>query len=261
MRHMAVVARHLAENGFAVYRSDLLNHVGLSAGDIEQFSLTEALEGVRAVAREIIEAEDVGGLVVVAASLSFRLAIRMAVLDDYVRGIVGLVGVVDTRYTLSQAFGTDFFALPRPRWPDYAQFEKYKISAASFGPDCIEREWLELSDCVDELERVRCDVTNFCGGHDRWVRIEDVRRAFATEGKASRVLIEMPDVEHELARNPMAVNEMLRVMTHHVLQAGCKTGEHAADETVDVSFDAMAAQTIYERRYEAEVRDRRTAGV
>jgi acyl transferase len=260
MRHMAVVARHLAENGFVVYRSDLRNHVGLSEGEIEQFSLTDALEGARAVGERIIEAENAGGLVVVAASLSFRIAIRMATLDSYVKGIVGLVGVVDTRYTLSQAFGADFFALPRPEWPSYAEFERYQISAASFGPDCMDRGWLELSDCIDELERVSCPVTNFCGGNDKWVRIEDIRRAFATSQEAGRLLIEMPDSEHELARNPVAVNGMLRDVTHSVREAALENEAGNDGDVVDLSFDAMAAQTIFERRYEAEVRSERSVG-
>jgi acyl transferase len=257
MRHMAVIARHLAENGFVVYRSDLRNHVGLSDGDIEQFSMTEALEGICAVAGKVIEAESVPKLIVVAASLSFRLAIRMAARDENVSGIIGLVGVVDTRYTLSQAFETDFFALPRPDWPTYAQFEKYRISSATFGPDCVDENWLERDDCIDELGGVQCYVTNFCGGNDKWVRIEDIRRAFASGRDAGRVLVEMPDAEHELARNPVAVNNMLRDVALYALKTQSVDGSHKEDVCiVDLSFDAMAAQTIFERRYESEARER-----
>jgi acyl transferase len=259
---MAVIARHLAENGFVVYRSDLRNHVGLSEGDIEQFSMTEALDGLRTVAEKVLETEKVSKLIVVPASLSFRLAIRMAAQDENVSGIIGLVGVVNTRYTLTQAFGTDFFALPRHEWPTYAEFEKYRISSVTFGPDCVDEGWLEFDSCIDELEHVQCPVTNFCGGNDKWVRVEDIRRAFASSWSAGRVLVEMPDVEHELARNPVAVNDMLREVARYALEARSEDGSYDRGASiVDLSFDAMAAQTIFERRYEAEARERRAIGV
>jgi acyl transferase len=256
MRHTAVIARQLADNGFVVYRSDLRNHVGLSDGDIEQFTMTQALDGVRVVAEKVMEVEKNEQVLIVAASLSFRLAVRMAAIDKNVSGLIGLVGVVDTRHTLSQAFNDDFFARARGDWPVYAEFERYQIASATFGPDCVDQGWLELADCIHELERIQCGIVNFCGGNDKWVRIDDIRTAFSSNQGARRIVVEMPDVEHELAKNPVAVNELLRDITRYALEVGAGY-RNQENEVVDLSFDAMAAQTIFERRQEAAAGSRR----
>ena len=44
MRHMAPVALYLASAGFKVYRCDYLDHVGLSDGEIYDFTMTTMYE-------------------------------------------------------------------------------------------------------------------------------------------------------------------------------------------------------------------------
>lgn len=258
MRHVAVIARHMAANGFTVYRCDLPGHIGLSSGDITEFTMSRAFAGIHAVVEHVRQEEDVSPISVVAMSLSFRIAVRLAAVDPEIARVVGLVGVVNPRRTLSQVFDEDLFARKPSEWPDYAQFERYKIASVPFAPDFVENGWLEMDRCVEELAKVLCPVVNFCGRNDEWVQIDEVRTAFAYGGQ--RAVVEMPNVEHELSRNPVAVNALLRELT---VRAGALDGEERtlasfATTIKDLSFDEMAAQVVFERRREREVQEKLT---
>jgi Acyl transferase len=95
-------AAHLLVNGFTVIRFDPTNSVGLSDGDIADFTLTGLLDDLRLVASWAADAFAVSGIGVFAVSLSGRAALRAAAAEAGLLRIVGSVAcVADVRATLN----------------------------------------------------------------------------------------------------------------------------------------------------------------
>jgi pimeloyl-ACP methyl ester carboxylesterase len=247
MRHYAVIARQLTQNGLTVYRLDHPNHIGLSDGIIANFTLSGVEEGLRATLELVRTTERSAGTVIVAASLSFRVAIRHAVTAD-LSGIVGVVGVVNPRQTLARVFGVDLFDVTPDGAPRDVEFEGHRVTSSVFAPDCLDNDWLELEDTAADLRCVQSPVTNLCGSSDEWVLVADVRQAFASGVAKGRVVVEMPYVEHELAKNPVAVNSMLAELTRRVWTY-CDP-KSPANEMIELTFDEMAEQIVFERHLE-----------
>ncbi len=248
MRHMAPVALYLATNGFRVYRCDYLDHIGLSDGDIYEFTMTAMYESQRAVLKAI-EAHEGRHPVVVAASLANRTAIRLLAGDERLVGLIGIVGVVDTHKTLTKVFGADWVAMTADEHPDHAEFERKRIRADSWWSDWNAGDWITLERTIAELSAVPQPVVNFCGSDDDWVALADVQRAFEEGDGGPRRLIELPYVEHELSSNPVAGRTVMREVVR--LAAELATGEKR--DPVDPDFSQIAEQVLFERELEREI--------
>ncbi len=249
MRHMAPVALYLAANGFRVYRCDYLDHVGLSDGDIYDFTMTSMYESQRA-ALEVIEQREERSPVVVAASLANRTAIRLLAHNDGLAGLIGIVGVVDTRKTLSKVFGEDWVSMPVDQHPEHAEFERKQIRRETWWNDWNAGDWITLESAIAELRTIRQSVVNFCGSADDWVALADVEHAFEMGDGGHRLIIELPYVEHELSTNPIAGQAVLREVARVAVDLAVIGDKH---DSVEPGFEQIAEQVVYERALENEV--------
>lgn len=249
MRHMAPVALCLASAGFKVYRCDYLDHVGLSDGEIYDFTMTTMYESLQATIRAIEEREERQPLIV-AASLANRTAIRLLAEDTRAAGLIGIVGVVDSRKTISKVFGEDWVAMPDDQIPPYAEFERKRVCGETWMRDWTAGDWISLESTIAELRRISQPVANFCGSADDWVEIADVEHAFAIGDGGPRQLIELPYVEHELSSNPIAGQAVMREVVR-VAEDIAEIGDKP--DSVEPGFEQIAEQIVYERALENEV--------
>lgn len=252
MRHVAGLARALVDNGVTVYRCDYIDHVGLSDGQIWDFTLTGMYDSLRALVANVRDVEGLDTeLVVVASSLGARPALRLAARHpDGIAGLVNVVGVVDTRYTLRRVFEDDLSRYPAEHWgpADYVEFEGKRINALRFRKSWLEDGWLDTAETEREITAVSCPIVNYCGSSDDWVEVAEVKRIYGVGGSGARRVVELPFVEHDLARNPVAAQTVLREVTRSTLTyVGAGT-----DDIAETSFLDLAVQLPYERRFEAE---------
>lgn len=249
MRHMAAAARYLSANGFVVYRCDYVDHVGLSEGEILGFTLTGMSDSLQALVERIAEDEPDASIVVVAASLAARACFRLATTEPRLSGVLGIFGVVNTRFTLRRVFGAEAVDRPLEHVPpdELMTFERKRISSARFLSDFHANDWSGLDGTRHDLERVACPVVNFCGSADDWIDLAEVKDVFASAAGRARV-VELPFVEHDLAKNPVAGQALMREVTRHALR--CADGSDPAD-VAEPSFADIAAQIPYERGVEA----------
>ncbi|MGL5828160.1 MAG: hypothetical protein ACRC0L_01165 [Angustibacter sp.] len=248
MRSTALTARLLADNGFVVYRCDYADHIGLSSGNIWDFTLSTMYESLAALYRQVLAIEGVAPILVT-ASLSARLAFRLAALNRQVAGIVAIVGVVDTQFTFERVFGEDFSPLIGTDLADdrSAIFEGKEIHGRTFLQDWADGRWLKADDARADIAQADCPIINFCGTSDDWVDIGTVKEYFGSGGQ-ERSLVQLPFVGHELSKNPVAAQTILREVTRSALQF---TGSPPQSPVNDVPFPTLAAQIPYERRFEA----------
>jgi acyl transferase len=104
MHHFAPVALYGAYNGFRVCRYDPVNHVGLSDGELWNFTLGDSCDSLRAAIDWTFERTGQRPAVV-ATSLTARMAYQVAAETDRVARVITAVGVVNVRATLARVFG------------------------------------------------------------------------------------------------------------------------------------------------------------
>jgi pimeloyl-ACP methyl ester carboxylesterase len=94
IHHYSVLARAFADNGYEVLRFDLSNHLGLSDGEIAEFTMSSFEQDVRGI---LGWDRVLAGLpvVVVASSLSARAATRAILAGAPVAGCVMVLPVAD----------------------------------------------------------------------------------------------------------------------------------------------------------------------
>jgi pimeloyl-ACP methyl ester carboxylesterase len=251
MRHMAHAARYLAENGFVVYRCDYVDHVGLSEGEIGHCSIGDMYDTLVAVHGYILDAEQVDSAVIIAASLGARPSFRLAATVGRVSGIVGIVGVVNARYTLNEAFGVDYGGRGPDDWgdDDSVEFESKLIHGRQFVENLRADDWLDAASTMRDLAGVGCPIANFCGSADGWVNVAEVQEVFAAAQGHARV-VELPFAEHDVSRNAVAVQTMLREITRCAIEF--VTGDDpAAIQVAEPSFTDLVSQIPYERSLES----------
>lgn len=108
MRSAGVLALMLTYNGATVYRFDALDHVGLSDGEIVDYSVTELMEALTAVVDTALEREGVEAVSMVATSLSALPVMHFAADRKCADNIALMLGVVNGRQTLLKVLDTDY---------------------------------------------------------------------------------------------------------------------------------------------------------
>jgi pimeloyl-ACP methyl ester carboxylesterase len=213
IHHYAVLSDVLVRHGYRTIRFDLTNHVGLSDGEVADFtmsSISTDLSAVIAHARNQIRDER---LYVVAPSLAARAAFRVLSRDCAADGLVALLPVVDVRYTITRAAGSDVIG----RWQagDLASARYARVSKSDVGPrfpeDAVAEDWGGLDQGKRELAAVACPVVAIVAEHDDWVRTGDVEAAFEDEVRWPRRCVVMEASSHDLASNLPVLRLMLEL--------------------------------------------------
>ncbi len=238
MHHFAAVALYGAYNGFQVIRYDPVNHVGLSEGEMWDFTLSESHESLRAVIDWTFERTGQRPAVV-ATSLTARMAYQIAAETDRVSRVITAVGVVNVRATLAKVFGQDYSTEPVP----VAVFEGKKISGPRFLDDAHAKNWWSLASTTAFLQRVQQPVTTFIGTEDDWVDPADVNAAFSDHPAGPRRILSLERAPHDLSRDPAVARTFFLLMLEELLGALDITSK-----PIDPPFEALMEQSLVERR-------------
>lgn len=249
MRHMAAMCLQLVRNGFVVYRYDSTDHVGLSDGDFYDSTLTANLRSLRTTVDLALAKERVQKVGIVAASMSVRVALRLAAHDRRVGWLMGIFGVVNVLRTAGAVFETDFRGRHCDQLPEWVVFERKRVDCRAFCRDVFDQGWDSVEGTLADQALADCPVIDFCGSDDAWVDVAEVRKVFAQPSAHLRRLYELPYVEHDLARNRIAARQVLRQLTESALElAGRRV------PVAEPSMDEIMDRLVLERRLEQEAR-------
>ncbi|MGW4365713.1 hypothetical protein ACWEKT_08710 [Nocardia takedensis] len=263
MRHVGAVAANLVANGAVVYRFDPVRHTGLSDGEMRDFTLGGVLTSMTAVCAEVRSRHD-RAITVVAASLSARAAVRLVSREPWFDRLVMLVGVVDTRATISAAFGVDYWDTPLPELPELVEIDRHRVDPRGFKREEAADAWGDADRTIAELRGVRIPVVNFIASDDEWVDADQVRRVFAADGAGDRYIGRVGAGAHRIAANPIAFAELLRRLTAVAL---CPVSElpaaviGEADRFTQLGFEDLIDLTTAERALERRTAETPTGAV
>ncbi|KQV90441.1 hypothetical protein [Rhizobacter sp. Root1221] len=242
MHHLVSVAMYCAHNGFAVCRYDPVNHVGLSEGDMWDFTLSDSLQSLQAAVDWMCTRTGRQQVAVVATSLTARVAFELAAQSDRVGLVVTAVGVTHVRETLKRVFGDDFSQYAAKDLPECIVHERKKIGR-NFVADAHAHDWWSLDGCIRSLRRVRKPLVNFIGSDDAWVDPADVHRAFSEGSAGPRKLLTLDRAPHDLSRDASVARTFLTRTVEELLSA-----EGVKDSARVPPFEALMDQALNERR-------------
>lgn len=207
-------AAHFLVNGFMVIRFDPTNSVGLSDGDIADFTLTGLLDDLRLVASWAADTFAVPAIGVFAVSLSARAALRAATAEAGLLRIVGSVAcVADVRATLNAI--TDGADHLMRRWAE--ELLDHKSTGTVFGhlvrvrglDSLISDNWAGAwSAAMDLAAAPATRFVNVHGVRDPVVEAARVLTTFAA-ARDSRVVL-LPRAGHDFV--PAQMRDALSVL-------------------------------------------------
>lgn len=252
MRSSGVLALMLVYNGATVYRFDALDHVGLSDGEIVDYSITQLMEALTAVVDTVCAREGVDSVSMVATSLSALPVLQLAADKKCADNIALMLGVVNGRQTLVKVLDVDYLDWELDALPARVQIDKHSVDPRPIVAETRTVDWWELSATIDALSVLNVPVRNFVAADDDWVDIADVRKAFEAAGLDQHDIVEVAVSGHALLRNPVALKALLTDVTRSLVGGD--------DEPVMPSFEEIVSLRGSERELERRHLASRTGG-
>ncbi|MEZ4360047.1 MAG: hypothetical protein R3B48_07700 [Kofleriaceae bacterium] len=243
MHHFSSIASYAAHNGIFVARYDPINHVGLSDGQMWDFTLSDSLESLRVAVNETCRLTGSEKVVVVATSLTARVAFQLASQSDKIALVVSAVGVVNVQETLKCVFGDDHSLYDPETMDGYVDFEGKHIERKNFSRDALKNDWWSISGTVTALRRASQPMIAFIGTHDDWVRPADVEYVFSEGSGGPRKLLTLERATHDFSKNSAVARTFVLRMLAEVGEA-CG----APISPAEPRFEELMEQSLFERR-------------
>lgn len=243
MHHYSTLAAHLVANGIISVRYDPLDHVGLSDGEIYNYTLSSGLCSLELAVRTAIERYPGINVGTISSSLSAPLAYRQAAGNPEIKFLATISGVCDVRYTLERVFSLDYTVVPRSDLPDGVEFEGHRIDIASFQDDGRAQTWWGLNTTRDALKKCHAEITCYHGEHDSWVAVADLEKCAASALKKMDI-VRLAGTTHEVDRNlPIA-----RYVARDIVSRACLTLAGEVVEPIVPSHKELLSAALIERR-------------
>lgn len=200
-KDLFVFAYYLWNAGWNVFRFDARNHVGLSSGEIEDFTLSSLLADLRKVSGTLEEAGFVRP-VLLGISLSVPVLLKFAAGNPAVRSLVSVVGAIDVAFAIEQASG-DVVAQYREGWADRKKYQSilgYDVLAEAFVLDMDRAGFAPLEALVVDARATACPIHMLMADEDAWVEPESVLAVHQAAAESS-TLTRFEGLTHEFGRS------------------------------------------------------------
>jgi len=243
MHQHSALAQYLVANGVGVVRFDSLDHLGLSDGDIADYTLSAgllSLEAGVAVARRAFPGTSCS---LVATSLTSRIALRYLHRDTSVARLIALSGVVNVRKTFEEAVEQDYFGYAEADLPEYVEFASKSIRTLPLFRDSWRHDWLSLETTLGEIAALSTPIHWFVGSDDDWIDREEIAACQAAN-PARFTLTWLTSCGHDISRNSSAARAMLKRIV--ALCSGSETLEEGA--VIEPNYNALLKIALDERR-------------
>lgn len=213
-RSMFSFAYYLAANGYRVYCLDYRNHVGKSTGDIMYCKLSTQVEDVLAV----LEATKCNKIV--SLSLSCRSTIKACAEYNGSVDLVLVTPVVNTAKTVFAASGVDYFTIVDDT-SDLTQKANIlgNVVQYNFVQDAVQNKMDSLNSTIEDLAKIKGNLTCIAGDLDPWVDINDVKYVLGAV-KTDMLTIKLNTIHaaaHKINRNPVVAGKYYEESTRECL--------------------------------------------
>lgn len=250
MDHFAGLAEYLSSNGFHVIRYDSLHHVGLSSGNINEFSMSIGKDSLLIVI-EWLKGRNINKLGLIAASLSARIAYEISSEVD-LSFLVTAVGVVNLRDTLERSLKYDYLQLNIEDLPEDLDFEGHNLGSKIFVTDCFKHNWDTLESTKNKMKDLNIPFIAFTANNDDWVKQSEVLEVMGCITSKKCKLYSLIGSSHDLGENLV----VLRNFYQSVTKAAISLDNGSVDlnvEIIEPGFEVLTSVTVQERRLKNKI--------
>lgn len=206
----------LAANRFKVLRFDHTNHVGESDGEMEQFTLPDAVGDIFDSLNYIENHFEPEETVLVANSLSARCAYRAAALDARISRLVSVVGVVNLQQTIKNIYRKDIIGtfLEGKHW-GIIDILGFDIDSANFITKLADEDMHSLEGTLLDASKIQQPVLHLFAAKDVWVDRNEVLEVInRTNGR----IVDIAEAYHEIGENPDAARATMETVAHFCME-------------------------------------------
>ncbi|WP_318486229.1 fatty acid reductase transferase subunit LuxD [Photobacterium leiognathi] len=250
MDHFAGLAEYLANNGFHVIRYDSLNHVGLSSGEINQFSMSIGKQSLLTVI-DWLKGRGIDQIGLIASSLSARIAYDVAA-DINLSFLITAVGVVNLRSTLEKALKYDYLQMEINDIPEDIVFEGYNLGAKVFVTDCFDNNWDSLDSTVNKTKDLNIPFIAFISNGDDWVCQKEVKHLIGNMNSEKTKVYSLIGSSHDLGENLIVLRNFYQSVTRAAIGLDSEVLD-LADNISEPNFEDLTIITVNERRLKNKI--------
>ncbi len=202
-RDYVFLAYALACNGFHVLRVDYTDHVGESHGEMVRSTLSSMQRDLTALLEFAANSWPASPLVLIAAGLAGRVALKASAHDVKPRLLILLSSVLDVRSALQAAHGEDVVGahLTQAR-TGVANILGFNVDGGRWLGDLIKENFMDLASTVRDAQRVTTPTILFAGEQDSRTPFAAVKEVEAALGPQARQTYLLPDPIHQLHQDP-----------------------------------------------------------
>ncbi|PSU55857.1 activated long-chain acyl hydrolase LuxD [Photobacterium phosphoreum] len=254
MDHFAGLAEYLSTNGFHVIRYDSLNHVGLSSGEIDQFSMSVGKKSLLTVIDWLKSEHGIDQIGLIASSLSARIAYDI-VADVNLSFLITAVGVVNLRNTLEQALKYDYLKMEIDEIPEDLNFDGYNLGSKVFVTDCFENNWDTLDSTINKTKNLNFPFIAFVANDDSWVQQHEVEELTNNINSDKTKIYSLIGSSHDLGENLIVLRNFYQSITKAAIALDSNL-LGLASEIVEPQFEALTIATVNERRLKNTIKSK-----
>ncbi|MCD9491244.1 activated long-chain acyl hydrolase LuxD [Photobacterium phosphoreum] len=254
MDHFAGLAEYLSTNGFHVIRYDSLNHVGLSSGEIDQFSMSVGKKSLLTVIDWLKSEHGIDQIGLIASSLSARIAYDI-VADVNLSFLITAVGVVNLRNTLEQALKYDYLKMEIDEIPEDLNFDGYNLGSKLFVTDCFENNWDTLDSTINKTKNLNFPFIAFVANDDSWVQQHEVEELMNNINSDKTKIYSLIGSSHDLGENLIVLRNFYQSITKAAIALDSNL-LGLASEIVEPQFEALTIATVNERRLKNTIKSK-----
>lgn len=206
MRDVFATSLYMIYNGFRTWRFDYTNHIGASDGDIFDFTLSSAIEDLKAVLIAVREMYKNAPLGIISISLGSSIAFRALKQYENVGCLVSLVGIVNIQDSLFHVTGEDMVDdfLKSQLTGHSREVLGYEVSTRLI-MDVVNEEWHSLDSTRQDVKACKFPIVHIALDSDDWILLDEVKSAIDPPGiSVPREVHIIPGASHKLENNPTA---------------------------------------------------------
>ncbi len=218
-RDYVFLAYALASNGFHVLRVDYSDHVGESHGEMVHSTLSSMQRDLTALLGFAANSWPASPVVLIAAGLAGRVALKASAQDVRARLLILLSSVLDVRAALRAAHGEDVVGahLTQAR-TGVANILGLNVDAGRWLGDLIQENYMDLPSTVRDAQRVTTPTILFAGEQDPRTPFAAVKEVEAALGPQAKQMYLLPDPIHQLHEDPRKDRALYRQVIINCLE-------------------------------------------
>lgn len=211
---------YLTWNGFTVYRFDGINNVGLSSGEVINYTLGQAWRDLGYVIEAFFPTSSSDSLVLLSQSLSFPIAVRRARRDERVKAVVSLLGAVSVRDTVERVLKSSL----EPYFsdlPDAAPRQRifgHEVNAMQFVASMIDEGYVDANDVYADVNMLTQPLYLVSSEADEYVDFRDVL-ALRSDAEKNGAFVALADMGHMIGRSVESAKLLARLSVELTLKA------------------------------------------